>query len=219
MTRGCPGRSSNTANRGTTKVSRPIKAPIRGEARPSPGSADAGPGEASGCAPPTPGGRSSASTDWTAGLALASHGPGCWIGPCSSIRLPAQRSSETGWLGKASTEPRLWDSCGDRGGGSESMEWGKEQVQQRCRRRCAPGRDEAEQPAEDLGRPRRTGSQSLQKKEAKAPTGCDDSGTAVEAPARGPASWLAPWPGPRGLGAHRGRLGGRPTWEPLEPAA
>jgi hypothetical protein len=159
--RGCPGRSSNTTAMGSTRVSRPIRAPISGAARPRPEPSPAWPGEDAGWPPPTPGRRSSGSADgaaWAASLTSASSRPSCGMGLCSSSHWLAQRSSEGGSGGKASTELRLWDNCGDRGGGSESMERGKEQVQRRCRRGYGPGRDDAERPVEDRGWTRRTGS-------------------------------------------------------------
>ena len=159
--RGWPGRSSNTTTMGSTRVSRPIRAPISGAARPRPEPSPAGPGEGEDCSPPTPGSRSSGSADgadWAAWLTSASPRPCCGMGPCSSSRWPAQRSSEGGAGGNASTDPGLWDNCGDRGGGSESMERGREQVQRRCRRGYGPVRDDAERPVEDRGRSRRTGS-------------------------------------------------------------
>ncbi len=156
---------------GTTRVSRPIRAPISGAARPSPAPSGPGPGGPAGCSPPPLGRKSWGSVDWppgVSGLAGASPGPCCGMGFCSVGRWPAQRSSESGWgrVLNTPTEPRLWDNCGARGGGSESMERGKEQVQRRSRPQCRPGRDEAEQPGENLGRSRRTGSQSWLNKSA-----------------------------------------------------
>jgi hypothetical protein len=158
LARGWPGRSSNTTTMGSTRVSRPIRAPISGAARPRPEPSPAGPGEDAAWPPPSPGSRSSGSADGAAWLTSASSRPCCGMGLCSSSRWLAQRSSEEGAGGNASTELRLGDNCGDRGGGSESMERGKEQVPRRCRRGYGPGRDDAERPAEDRGRSRRTGS-------------------------------------------------------------
>ena len=140
-----------------------MRAPRSGAAMPRAEPSTAGAGEGDCCSPLPLGSRSSGSANGAVGgawLTSAAPRPCCGMGLGSSSPWPAWRSLKGAAGGNASTELRLGDNCGDRGGGSESMEKGKEQVQRRCRRGDGPGRDDAERPAEDRGRSRRTSSQN-----------------------------------------------------------